>query len=71
MWKPISTVPQEKDVIVTYELNGKRFIGVGEFIGDDFCSYEDEYFIGRCNRKMIAWTELPAPYKGRADELKR
>ena len=67
-WIPVSErLPDEKkDVFITTEYAGKRYVDVGCLIGDEWCLNADEYatFDYRRYRKHLAWMPLPEPWKG-------
>ena len=65
-------IPIEKDlpeigaeVLVTFDLNGYRYVSIAHFYGDgDFHGFDDEYLTpeGR-KRKAVAWMPLPEAYR--------
>ena len=59
-----------KDVLTTYEFEGRRYVQTAEYAGQNdenghplFCSYSDEYAPKHHEFIYIAWMPLPEPIK--------
>lgn len=62
----LEKAPREKEVLVTYLYRGRRHVTTGQFIGNEFCSVDDEYLVpgAKKERRIIAWMPMPFPYMG-------
>ena len=79
-WIPCSEkLPERgKDVLVTRDYDGRedcnkscRYVEIASCYGEDddpdWTSFSDEYKMHPKNHHVIAWRELPEPYKGATD----
>ena len=60
--------PEDRDVLVTYEINGKRYVKEACLIGGEWTSAYDEYRISSIVEEEIAWMPKPKPYAGEKKE---
>ena len=75
-WIPVTEgLPEEhKEVLVTYDFRGHRSLGTASMYHDkSFHGYDDEYLTpdGRKYRKVVAWMNLPDPWKGDIGDYRR
>ena len=63
-WTPTSKeMPPEGTYIITGKYGKNRYIDIADY-NDGWNSYSDEYKIHPEMHEVIAWMELPEPYKG-------
>lgn len=71
-WIPCEVrLPEEdKDVLVTVYFKGNRhnkpryYIDIASCIGGSWSSFSDEFKVMKNRHEVVAWCELPEPYKG-------
>ena len=74
-WIPVSEyLPVTNDeVLVTYIVNGnakKRYVETANCFDGEWSSVNDEYRIPNTKIEIIAWCEMPKPYKAETEEKK-
>ena len=72
-WIPVSEyLPVTNDeVLVTYIVNGntkKRYVETANCFGGEWSSVNDEYRITNTKIEIIAWCEMPKPYKAETED---
>lgn len=72
-WIPVSEyLPVTNDeVLVTYIVNGnakKRYVETANCFDGEWSSVNDEYRIPNTKIEIIAWCEMPKPYKAESEE---
>ena len=73
-WIPVSEyLPVTNDeVLVTYIVNGntkKRYVETANCFDGEWSSVNDEYRILNTKIEIIAWREMPKPYKAESEEI--
>ena len=71
-WIPVSEdLPVTNDeVLVTYIVNGntkKRYVETANCFNGEWSSVNDEYRIPNTKIEIIAWCEMPKPYKAESE----
>lgn len=72
-WIPVSDyLPVTNDeVLVTYIVNGnakKRYVETANCFDGEWSSVNDEYRIPNTKIEIIAWCEMPKPYKAESED---
>ena len=74
-WIPVNDyLPvTEDEVLVTYIVNGnykKRYVETANCFNGEWSSINDEYRIPNTKIEILAWMELPKPYKMESEDKK-
>lgn len=54
----------DREVITTYEIKGKRYVETASWTGESWVSVWDEYRTWKDKKQVVAWMPLPSAYGG-------